>query len=104
MPPNVVSERRRRRRAYLPIAASLFTEDAKVGEYLIRDISAGGALFTHGPAIPRGRSFGRYWSVEASGDFRFVALSRFRRSWYQADLSQPQGEVWKVSDAFFEAC
>lgn len=53
MPHNVGVDRRRRRRAYLPIAASLFTEDAKAGEYLVRDISAGGALFTNGPSIPR---------------------------------------------------
>jgi hypothetical protein len=36
------------------MAASLFTETGKVGDYLLRDLSAGGALFTHGPTIPAG--------------------------------------------------
>jgi hypothetical protein len=47
-------ERRRHQRAYLPLAASLFTENGKVGDYLVRDLSSGGALFTHGPPIPVG--------------------------------------------------
>ncbi len=43
-------ERRRYRRTYLPIAASLFTKNTKLGDYLLCDLSASGALFIHGPA------------------------------------------------------
>jgi hypothetical protein len=50
------AERRQYPRVYLPMAASLFSETAKIGDYLVRDLSAGGALFTNGPSIPAGTS------------------------------------------------
>ena len=51
---NTEVDRRRFPRTYLPIAASLFSGTTKVGDYLVADLSAGGALFAHGRAVEIG--------------------------------------------------
>jgi hypothetical protein len=50
------TEQRASRRTHLPIAASLFTEQTKLGDFLVRDLSASGALFTHGKPVKVGTS------------------------------------------------
>jgi hypothetical protein len=47
-------ERRQHPRVYVPVAATLFSDDARCGDYLVQNLSAGGALLTHGPPIPAG--------------------------------------------------
>lgn len=47
-------ERRRHPRAVVALAATVFGEGGKVGDYVVENLSAGGALLLHGPPLERG--------------------------------------------------
>ncbi len=51
-------DRRRNVRARVPLVATAFAEGKRIGDYLIRNLSAGGALLFNGPPLPVDKKVG----------------------------------------------
>lgn len=50
-----MQDRRRNVRARVPLVATAFAGETRIGDYLIRNLSAGGALLFNGPPLPVGK-------------------------------------------------
>lgn len=75
MPPTPPHERRGFPRGYVAALASVFVNDRHAGEFVVRDLSAGGALLVNGPLIPTGVECTVRLRVPGLGPLRVTAQS-----------------------------
>jgi hypothetical protein len=75
----MTQERRGHPRGYVAAIATVFVQGRRVGEYAVRDLSAGGAFLADGPPLPLGTSLGITMRMSGLGSLKLSALALHAR-------------------------
>lgn len=75
MPMTSTQERRGHPRGYVAAVATVFIQGRRVGEYAVRDLSAGGAFLADGPPLPLGSNVGITLRMSGLGSLRLSAVT-----------------------------